>query len=168
MASPRLTRLAHDYEQLRSLFDGNPYVHVQALGPVPPERYRVTYNVPSLRLDSSRQPIVNQVTVVDIELPIGYPKEKPHAVAHGNVFHPNFGDYVCIADFWSPAQSLADIVIDIGNMLQWQKYNIQSPLNAIAADWAVKNSESIPVGTVDLFRVTSTVTINFNSPQSQD
>jgi len=168
MASPRLTRLSHDYEQLRLQFDGNPYIQVQALGPVPPERYRVTFNVPSLRLNASRQPIVNQTTVVDIELPMGYPKEKPHAVAHGNVFHPNFGDYVCIADFWSPAQSLADIVIDIGNMLQWQKYNIQSPLNAIAADWAVKNAESIPVGTIDLHRVTSTVTITINSPQSQD
>lgn len=158
--SPRQKRLVNDYELLRSRFDGNPNVLVEPLGTVPPERYRVTYTVPSLRLDASNRPIVNQVTVVDIELPMGYPREKPHAVAHGNVFHPNFGDYVCIADFWSPSQSLADIVLDIGSMLQWQKYNIQSPLNAVAADWAVKNAESLPVGSVNLNFGTNTLELN--------
>ena len=166
--SPRQRRLANDYELLRSRFDGNISIKVDPLGTVPPERYRITYQVPSLRLDVSNKPIVNNVTVVDIDLPIGYPRDKPHAVAHGNVFHPNFGDYICIADFWSPAQSLADIVLDIGNMLQWQKFNIQSPLNAVAADWAVKNADSIPVGDVDLTSGTNTLDLQIISTKSDE
>jgi ubiquitin-protein ligase len=90
------------------------------------------------------------VTVVDFVLPINYPREKPHAVALEKVFHPNFGEYVCIADFWSPAQKLADIILDVGEMLQWQKYNIKSPLNAVAADWAVKHKDELPVGDKNL------------------
>jgi ubiquitin-protein ligase len=78
------------------------------------------------------------------------------------VFHPNFGEYVCIADFWSPAQSLADIVMDVGLMLQWQKYNVQSPLNAVAADWAVKHRDELPVGTIDLSSGTQAIEITLN------
>lgn len=150
MTSPRLRRLQSDYEQIRNRFDGHPAVRVDALGTVPPERYRVTYEVPSLRLDDRNRPIVVHTTVVDIELPSTYPREKPRAVAHGSVFHPNFGEYVCIADFWSPAQSLADIITEIGQMLQWQLYNVQSPLNAVAADWAVKHVSELPVGNIEM------------------
>jgi len=159
MASPRLTRLEKDYEALRYRFDGHPNILVEPLGTVPPEHYRLTYNVDSLRLDPNNRPVVVKTTVVDLDLPAGYPREKPHAVAHGKVFHPNFGQYVCIADFWSPAQSLADIVIEIGEMLQWQKYNIQSPLNAVAADWAVKNIETLPVGNAELSRMSTSIEI---------
>jgi hypothetical protein len=154
--------LANDYELLRSRFDGHEFITVEPLGSVPPEGYRVTYRVPSLRLDESNVPTVSSVTVVDFELPSGYPREKPHAVSHGSVFHPNFGEYVCIADFWSPAQSLADIVMDVGLMLQWQKYNVQSPLNAVAADWAVKHRDELPVGTIDLSSGTQAIEITLN------
>lgn len=159
MSSPRLKRLQNDYELLRQRFDGHPFIAVEPLGVVPPERYRVTYRVPSLRLDSSSRAIQSKLTVVEFQLPVGYPKEKPRAVAFEEVFHPNFGDYICIADFWSPAQSLADIVIDVGEMLQWQKYNILSPLNAVAANWATKNIHQLPVGNLDLQRPTSEIAV---------
>ena len=150
MPNPRITRLTADYEKLRLRFDGHPFIFVEAIGVVPPERYRITYKVPSLRLDGSGRPIQSNLTVVELQLPIGYPKDKPHAITYEKVFHPNFGDWVCIADFWSPAQSLADIVIDIGEMLQWKRYNILSPLNAVAANWATSNMHQLPVGNLNL------------------
>lgn len=150
MPSPRIARLSNDYAQLRMRFDGHPYITVEPVGAVPPEKYQLVFNVPSLRLDDQNRPTLTQHTLVTLTLPSGYPKEKPHAVAHQRVFHPNFGDYICIADFWSPAQSLAEIVLDIGEMLQWKRYNIQSPLNAIAANWAVAHGNEIPVGTLEL------------------
>lgn len=151
MPSPRQARLSNDYTQLRLRFDGHPYIRIEPLGPIPPDRYQIIYDLPALRLDELNRPIVVNRTIVTLSLPMGYPKEKPHAMAHEKIFHPNFGDYICIADFWSPAQTLADIVLDIGLMLQWQKYNIQSPLNAVAADWAVKNAFELPIGNYELF-----------------
>jgi hypothetical protein len=44
-------------------------------------------------------------------------------------------------------------------MLQWQKYNVQSPLNAIAADWAVKNMENLPVGNIELSKKTVEIAV---------
>jgi len=162
MASPRLTRLQNDYEKLRSKFDGHPFIHIEPLGTTPPERYRVTYRVPSLRLDPNGRTIESNVTVVEFQLPATYPKDKPRAVAMEEVFHPNFGDYVCIADFWSPAQTLADIILDVGQMLQWQKYNILSPLNAVAANWATKNLHQLPVGQIQLDVFSATPVLNIN------
>ena len=158
--SPRLKRLESDYQVLRQKFDGHPNITVVALGVTPPEKYQVTYKVPSLRLDPTNRPIVSNVTVVQFDLGINYPREKPHAVAFEPVFHPNFGEYVCIADFWSPAQSLADIILEVGEMLQWQKYNIQSPLNAPAADWAVKHRAELPIGSIDIYRSSATPKIS--------
>lgn len=167
MASPRQTRLENDYQKLRVRFDGNPHIHVEPIGPTPPEKYRVIYRTPSLRLDQANRPIISNQTVVDFLLPTGYPREKPHAVALEQVFHPNFGDYVCIADFWSPTQSLADIILEVGEMLQWQKYNILSPLNAVAADWAVKHRDELPVGSVDLNLTASTPIVQVLSTEDQ-
>jgi ubiquitin-protein ligase len=158
--SPRVARLQNDYQQLRVRFDGHPFITVEPVGSLPPEKYQLIFDVPTLRLNAQNQPVISERTFVTLNLPMGYPKEKPHAVSHEEIFHPNFGDYICIADFWSPAQSLAEIVLDIGEMLQWQKYNIQSPLNAIAADWAVKNGAELPVGSIDLSSATSMPSIN--------
>lgn len=156
MKSPRQMRLENEYKSIRTKLDGNPYIEVQPQGPAPFERYRVVYRVPSLRLDAQNRPVEAPITVVDFELPISYPKDKPRAVVAGaSVFHPNFGDYVCIADFWSPAQSLLDIILEVGEMLQWQKYNILSPLNAVAANWAAANRDALPLtGAVSLTTTT--------------
>ena len=152
MKSPRQLRLENEYKSIRNRLDGSPFIEVQPAGPAPFERYRVVYRVPSLRLDAQNRPVEAPITVVDFELPLSYPKDKPRAVVAGAaVFHPNFGDYICIADFWSPAQSLLDIIIEVGEMLQWQKYNILSPLNAVAANWAAANRETLPLaGSVSL------------------
>ena len=169
MISPRLRRLENDYQSIRTKFDGHPNIKVHAIGVTPPERYRVVYQVPSLRLDPQNRPIITNVTVVDFELPSGYPKDKPRAVAAEQVFHPNFGDYICIADFWSPAQSLSDIILEVGEMLQWQKYNILSPLNAVAANWASEQRANLPVGHIDLAQGSQIVVVKLaNQTESSD
>lgn len=149
--NPRMRRLAADYDELRRRFAGHSDVQIQIIGPEPPERYRILFNVPTLRIDAQNNPVIVHQTVVDITLPAGYPREKPFAVALDPVFHPNFSsDHICIADFWSPAQSLADIVVQIADMLQWRRYNIHSPLNAIAADWASSHTAQLPIGHVEV------------------
>lgn len=148
--NPRLRRLESDYRELRNRFDGDPSLTITPIGATPPERYQIIYRVPALRLDPRGEVERSEQTVVTLTLPAGYPREKPHAVAMDQVFHPNFGNYVCIADFWAPGQSLGDIVTNIGDMLQYRKYNIRSPLNAIAAEWANNNAAKLPIGNVEV------------------
>jgi hypothetical protein len=41
-------------------------------------------------------------------------------------------------------------VVSIGDMLQFKKYNIRSPLNAVAAEWANSFAATLPIGNVEL------------------
>lgn len=160
--NPRLRRLENDYREIRSRFDGDPNLTITPVGAMPPERYQVIYRVPSLRLGEDNEIARTAQTVVMITLPSGYPREKPHATALDSVFHPNFGSYVCIADFWSPGQSLGDIIVNIGDMLQFRKYNIRSPLNAVAAEWANNNAHSLPIGTIEVGASLSSMSVKVN------
>ncbi len=146
MTSPRHRRLLADAKRMHEAYTGHSHVTVEPLGPAPAERYRVMYSVPGLLLTPDNRVARTHVHVVEIYLPASYPREKPYCVAQTPVFHPNFGSHVCIADYWSPAQSLVDVVVQMGEMLQWQVYNTRSPLNAVAARWAAENTHQLPVG----------------------
>jgi ubiquitin-protein ligase len=151
VVNPRLRRLAADFDELQRRFNWQAALRIEPIGTMPPERYRVLYNVPTLRVDAENRPTIVHQTIVDLILPATYPREKPFAVSLDPVFHPNFApDHICLADFWSPAQSLADIVVQIADMLQWRRYNIHSPLNAVAAEWAVSHRHELPIGQVEL------------------
>lgn len=157
--TPRQRRLQADYERMSAAFAGHPHVRVQPLGPLPPERYQIVCNVPGLRLDPDKRVVRVYQHVVDLYLPAGYPREKPYATTAAPVFHPNFGAHVCIADFWSPSQSLVDVVVQIADMLQYRLYNVRSPLNAVAAKWVTENMHQVPVGNVDTLPAVAQVTL---------
>ena len=166
--NPRLRRLESDYRELRTRFDAEPHVSVEPVGPYPPERYQIVYRVPSLRLDARNQVQRVDQTVITVTLPAGYPREKPHATTAEPIFHPNFGNYVCIADFWAPGQSLADIVTNMSDMLQFRKYNIRSPLNAIAAEWANANAASLPLSNIQIGTPDTPVTLTISVDPSEE
>jgi len=65
------------------------------------------------------------------------------------IFHPNIlsaeqGGGVCIGS-WTPSESLADLVVRVGEMVQYREYNPDDVLNREAAAWAAANSERFPV-----------------------
>ena len=150
MDSPRDKRLDRDYRQLMTTFAGHPHVRIEPRGSYPPERFGITLKVPGLRMDDHDRIVIADMHFVELYLPAQYPREKPYATSTYPVFHPNFGAHICIADYWSPGQSLVDIVVQIADMLQYRQYNIHSPLNAVAANWVADNQHQVPVGHIDL------------------
>ena len=154
--NPRLRRLLADVQSLRDEFAGHPAIDIEALGWDPPEQYRITYRVPGVSLDPAGQPVIVDEHQVLVTLGSGYPRQKPFCTCETQVFHPNFGrnagDEICIGDYWTPAQTLADIVIKIGEMLQYREYNTLSPLNGTAARWASENVTIFPIGHVELYQ----------------
>lgn len=158
--NPRLRRLEADYREIRRRFDADPNVTIVPIGPIPPDRYQIVYSVPSLRREGAKEVARTEQTTVIISLPMGYPREKPHAETADPVFHPNFGSYICIADFWAPGQSLSDIIVSIGDMLQFRKYNIRSPLNAVAAEWANAHAESLPLSNIEIGSVSTSINVD--------
>ena len=169
--NPRLRRLEADYREIRTRFDGDENIDVIALNPPYCERYQVIYRLPSTRLRDGSVYLRDQ-TVVEFELPAAYPRVQPIVSTVDPVFHPNFElsagprAKVCIADFWSPAQTLAEIIGEVAEMLVWAKFNIRSPLNAAAAEYGQAHPDQFPL--VELAPPTGGFTINVTElPENQ-
>ena len=144
--SPRHRRLASDQQQLFTAFSAHPYIRVEPLGPAPAEKYRIIFTVPGLHITPANDLVTVNQHIVELNLVSGYPREKPYCTSLSPIFHPNFANHICVADYWSPGQALVDVVIQIGDMLQYKTYNTQTPLSAVAARWAAENVNRLPVG----------------------
>ena len=150
--NPRLRRLQSDYELVREVYSGHPYVTIAPIGSwKPPESYRVEFRVRGLYLKGD-QPQYRDIHHAEIMLPLCYPAERPQIVPLTPIFHPNIRDYFCIADYWAAGTTLADVVTKLGDMIQWRIYNPASPLDAHAAKWAIAQESTglFPVGHIDL------------------
>jgi ubiquitin-protein ligase len=152
--NPRLRRLQADYDEVRATFSGHAHVYVEPIGPQrPPDTYRMTFHLPGLELQGSN-PVVRELHTVEVKLPRNYPAEKPYCVPLTPIFHPNIRDYFCIADYWAAGETIVDVVVKLGDMIQWRVFNPKSPLDATAAKWAVQQEQSspdlFPIGNVDL------------------
>jgi ubiquitin-protein ligase len=88
---------------------------------------------------------------VEIKWTGDYPRTKPMCRMLTPIFHPNIDTAtICVGDHWTAGERLADLVIRIGEMLAYQAYNIQSPLDAEAAMWADLNKAALPLDTRNL------------------
>lgn len=150
--SARLRRLEADYRQIQQDFNNHRYITVTPIGSLPPERYHVVYQVNGVFLKDD-QTIENiKRHEIDIILHSDYPRFKPVVKIQTPIFHPNFNDgQVCIGDIWGAGETLSDIIVNIGNMIQYQSWNSYSPLSAEAAEWAIKNKFLFPVGDLQLY-----------------
>lgn len=150
--SARLRRLEADYDQIKTAFSQHPHIRVNPIGGMPPERYHVIYKVNGIYLKEDRTVENIKQHEIDIILHSDYPRYKPVVKIQTPIFHPNFNDgQVCIGDIWGAGETLTDIIINIGNMIQYQSWNSYSPLSSEAASWAIKNKYLFPVGNLDLY-----------------
>src|SRR5579871_2224260 len=146
MMSPRVRRLAQDYQRLQVRFADWPPIRITGTAGLPPEVYRVTYALRGLYVDPTGQILAREEHVLEINLSLGYPKRAPQCRMITPIFHPNFDDVtVCTGDFWAASEQLDDLVIRIGRMIAYQEYNTKSPLNGLAAKWAAQNASLLPV-----------------------
>lgn len=148
----RMRRIAADCEQLKKDFANHKYITVSPIGPEPAEKYHVTYFVNGIYLQPDGRIETLGRHEVEITLHADYPRYKPVCKILTPIWHPNFRDgQICIGDIWGAGESLTDIIINIGDMIQYKSWNSSSPLSADAADWALKNKHLFPVGTIDLY-----------------
>ena len=148
----RLKRIAADYEQIKKHFGSHKYITVTPEGDEPPEKYHVTYHVPGIYLRPDGKIETLKQHEVEIFLHADYPRYKPICKILTPIWHPNFRDgQICIGDIWGAGESLSDIIINIGNMIQYKSWNSSSPLSADAAAWAVENKQLFPIGNCELY-----------------
>ena len=147
----RMRRLASDYEEIKKTFAGHKNIIVTPIGDEPPEKYHVTYFVNGIYLLPDGRIETLGRHEVEITLHADYPRYKPICKILTPIWHPNFRDgQICIGDIWGAGESLSDIIINIGDMIQYKSWNSYSPLSADAAKWAMENKHLFPVGNINL------------------
>ena len=145
MSTVRLRRLQADYEKLRAFLAQQPRIRlIQAQG-TPPERYQLEFQIKGLReVDEQLQTVANHI--VEISLPLSYPRLPPQCRMLTPVFHPNIAPHaICIGDHWAAGEPLWSMVARIGEMIAYQSYNTKSPLNGEAARWVEANQDKLPL-----------------------
>lgn len=148
----RMRRLASDWEQVKKDFAGHKYIIVTPVGEEPPEKYHVTYFVNGIYLQPDGTVATLARHEVEIILHSDYPRYKPVCKILTPIWHPNFRDgQICIGDIWGAGESLTDIIVNIGDMIQYRSWNSFSPLCADAAQWAMDNRHMFPVGNAELY-----------------
>lgn len=143
----RMQRLEQEYEQLNALHQRNGLICVLAAEGLPPEHYIIRFRCRGIaEIDIQGKPKITQDHRVELILTVDYPRIRPLMRWMTPIFHPNFdgAGNVCIKE-WYPQQTLADLCEVLGEMVQYKNYNTTSPLNMIAAMWAIKHRAELPV-----------------------
>lgn len=148
---PRLRRLANDYQLLQQVFHGSSHVRINRVEGDPPTRYEIALHLPGVERVVNGEPVLRDDHLVEIVLTSTCPRTAPMCRMLTPIFHPNIEPAViCIGDHWTAAERLCDLVVRIGEMIQYQSYNNRSPLDGEAAMWADLHEADLPVGTIDL------------------
>ena len=151
MDSVRLRRLKADHDLVRRLVHLHPKIQIEGVFGNPPERYRLLLKVKSLR-ERGEQIEVETVHRLEVTMPHGYPRDAPLFRMLTPVFHPNIAPHtVCIGDHWTASESLDQLIQRVGEILAFQSYNTQSPLNGRAAQWVDQNREKLPIDHEEFF-----------------
>jgi ubiquitin-protein ligase len=146
MISPRVRRLIQDQERLQLRFGDSRLIRISGTAGMPPEVYRFTYHIKGLYVDPAGQILARPEHLLEVNLSLGYPRRAPQCRMLTPIFHPNFdAASVCIGDFWAASEALDDLIVRVGRMIAYQEYNTKSPLNGLAARWAVENPYFLPV-----------------------
>src|SRR5260370_12362546 len=86
--------------------------------------------------------------MVEITLPLNYPRTPPQCRMLTPIFHPNIAPHaICIGDHSSPGETLHSIVSRIGARIAYQSYNTKSPLTGNAPRCLLQNLDPPPLDT---------------------
>ena len=148
-SGPRLRRLHADLAAMIELTRASELVTMTYSGN-PPDRYVVTYACRGLVLPPGAvEPQVSAHHQGEFYLHRDYPRRPPQIVWRTAIFHPNIlsaehSGGVCIGS-WTPSETLADLVVRVGEMVQYREYNPDDVLNPQAAAWAAAHAAHFPV-----------------------
>ena len=150
MSTVRLRRLHADFEKIQEYVNGHPRLQLIQADGSPPERYQLEYRIRGLR-QSADELLFVKSHMVEVSLPVSYPRLPPQCRMLTPIFHPNIAPHaICIGDHWSPGEPLWSIVARIGEMIAFQSYNTKSPLNGEAARWVDEHLDELPLDPVSM------------------
>jgi ubiquitin-protein ligase len=138
-------RMKNDYEELLRLKAESSIIDFQTSGN-PPFKYLFVFHCAGIRLDENGKPVIVQEHQCQLVLGAQYPSQPPDVTWLTPIFHPNIKlQAVCHSGQWAPSWSLSEFVSELADMARYAKFNLQSPLDTRAADWARRNLNLFPL-----------------------
>lgn len=143
--SPRQRRLLSDERETLEFFQNFPLINIVERNGDPAESYVVEYLVRGIEKIVKNTPVYRDRHLVRINLDGTYPRTAPLCQMITPIFHPNIEPAViCIGDHWTAQERLCHLIVRIGEIITYQSYNIHSPLDGLAAQWADLNPQYLP------------------------
>lgn len=138
-------RMKNDFEEMLRLKSESTIIDFQTTGN-PPHQYQIRFQCPGITAGQDSKPMVIQEHRCQITLGAQYPSQPPDVTWLTPIFHPNIKlQAVCHSGQWAPSWSLAEFVSELADMARYVKYNLQSPLDKKAAEWARMNQHMFPL-----------------------
>ena len=143
----RDTRLRNDQQKIRELVNRSELIHVLATEGEPPERYLFRFTCRGIeKITPGGKPVFREVHEVSVYLHAEYPLKQPQLKWMTPIFHPNIHSTgaVCIGAWW-PAKTLDELLLTLGEMVQYKNLGPKDPMNSKAASWAIRHKRLFPV-----------------------
>ena len=143
----RETRLRNDYQRIRDLVNRSELIHILHTDGDPPEKYLIQFTCRGVeKLAPGGKPQYRNVHQVSIYLHAEYPLKQPQLKWLTPIFHPNIHSTgaVCIGAWW-PAKTLDELLLTLGEMIQYKNFDPKDPMNSRAATWALRNKSLSPI-----------------------
>jgi ubiquitin-protein ligase len=143
----RETRLRNDYERIRDLVNRSELIQILNTEGDPPEKYLIRFTCRGIeKLAPNGKPVFRARHEVRIYLHAEYPLKQPQLKWLTPIFHPNIHSTgaVCIGAWW-PAKTLDELLLTLGEMVQYKNLGPKDPMNSKAAAWALRNKRMFPI-----------------------
>ena len=141
--SPRIRRLRSDLAALEKLKEESSIFGFRHSGR-PPQQFLISFDGQSLCRDRGKV-VVRNHHEVEIKLGASYPRTMPEIRWLSAIYHPNISEIgiVCLGAYgthWVPSLMLDELCTMLWDMARFQNYDIRSPYNREAAQWAANQT----------------------------
>ena len=142
----RETRLRNEYQRIQDLVNRSEFIHIVATEGSPPDRYKIRFTCNGVEAVRNGRPVIRNSHEVSIYLHAEYPMKQPQLKWLTPIFHPNIHvtGAVCIGAWWA-AKTIDELLLTLGNMVQYKNLDPKDPMNSKAATWAQRNRHLFPI-----------------------
>jgi len=145
--SPRLRRLRSDWKALQQLQSQSSIFEFYAQTEEPPEAYVLRFRGPGIAIRTENKVIyAHQEHEIGVRLATHYPRAMPELKWRTPIYHPNIAvsGAVCLGGYskhWVPSLGLDELCCMLWDMLRFANYDVTSPYNKEAAQWAASQTQ---------------------------
>jgi ubiquitin-protein ligase len=143
------SQLSEINKELIKSFIADPIISITSTKGDPPDQYDISYQIGGLSLSDTGEVRESFGHTISLTIPFGFPHFPPSCKPKSNIFHPDFDPAaICIGNFWEENESLPDLIVTIGRMINGEIFSTSNVFNEEAGYWYSKHPEKFPLSDI--------------------